>query len=1496
MYTHFYTFVQKLFIAFTLFLTLNLTAQTTTSCAKYEVVSTNNNCGCPSDIFRPYGLFMEANNACGLEFYKPDTVIFEIRNDSTAAIRGVFRTFDGWRPVRVDISLAKLPTSTPRLDLCLANGSPSTSAWRYFGAMSGTIQFDSAAPLSISLRGANFQVGIGANGQNTDLFGGSGFFTLSNGQRGGFGFTLTNPTAGTCLLTDPCQADATPPAFSLCPLNINLTTSGTSAVATWTAPTATDNCTTPSVTSNFSSGATFPIGTTSVIYTARDAANNTAQCQFNVVVRALDPCLNDITPPVFANCPQNINLSTSGTSAVATWTAPTATDNCTTSPSVTSSFSSGDAFPVGTTTVVYTASDRANNTATCRFNVVVTRLDPCQNDVTPPVFVTCPPNITLTTAATNAVATWTAPTVTDNCAVFEISSTYPSGTAFPVGSTTVVYTANDRANNTAQCRFNVLVTRLDPCLNDVIAPVFSNCPTNISVTTTGANATATWTAPTATDNCTTPSVTSNFASGASFPVGTTAVIYTARDVANNSAQCRFDVTVTRLDPCQNDVTAPVFSNCPQNINVTTGGTSANVTWTAPTVTDNCTTPSVTSNYASGSSFSTGSTTIIYTARDAAGNTTQCRFIITVTYANPCIGDTVPPVIVNCPQNITVSTIGTNAVATWGTPSVTDNCAPFTISSTYPSGTAFPIGTTTVTYTASDVANNTSQCRFTVTVTRIDPCQNDVTAPVFSNCPQNINLSISGTSVVATWTAPTATDNCTTASVTSNISSGSTFLIGTTTVIYTARDAAGNTSQCRFNVVVTKRTTTTAGTCTSYAVENTNDICGCPASQWTPYGLFIERGGGCGEYYKADKVDFQINGDSSARLVGLFRTNTWRPVWLDIQWAKSDEKAPRFSTCANDTAASQNWRYFGTAQGNIQFDEEHPLSITNNGLLQVGMSANGQNRDFFGASGRITIGDGRAGSINIVLNSPISSTCSLACVNDSVAPKILNCPKNITQLVVRTPVAVTWPAPSVRDDCSSPTLSTTHLPGALFGEGETNVIYTARDVNGNQGTCSFKVTINKVAPGSLCSTYDVSNTNDICGCSASQWKPYALRIGAGNCGEYYKTDSVVLHVNGDSTAQLQGRFRSDTWQPVIVEVTFAKTSEKAARYELCQSSNSNAVDWQYFGAMSGTIRVGDAPAVAIQASSLLQIGKGANGQNPNIPGGSVRFTLANGTSASFNMVLENYQQFTCPNFDPCTVDVLKPTFNNCPSDTIIETALSSAVVRWTEPTATDNCTTPSVTSNFVSGATFPLGATAVTYTAKDVAGNSNTCRFTVAVKYVSPCAVDAVPPVIANCPSDITVLATGITTIVSWTPPSATDNCSTPSLASNFPPGLPFNIGTTIIIYTARDMTGNRSQCHFKISVFTTATTDPNAPISEIKVGPNPATQQITIHLQSQITDEIRLDISNALGQTLLQQKADVKTGENHFPIDISSLTKGIYYLTVRNAQSHSSKTVRFMKI
>jgi uncharacterized protein (DUF2141 family) len=170
---------------------------------------------------------------------------------------------------------------------------------------------------------------------------------------------------------------------------------------------------------------------------------------------------------------------------------------------------------------------------------------PCDTDTTPPVLSTCPADILIKTRGTTATITWTEPTATDNCGTVVMSSTSVSGSQFPVGTTTVTYTATDAKGNKATCSFVVNVVKIITCDVDTQAPIFYDCPTDISVVTTGTTAVVLWDHPAVGDNCGIPTITYNFEPGMSFPVGVTTVTYKAVDAKGNTSYCSFKVTVTK---------------------------------------------------------------------------------------------------------------------------------------------------------------------------------------------------------------------------------------------------------------------------------------------------------------------------------------------------------------------------------------------------------------------------------------------------------------------------------------------------------------------------------------------------------------------------------------------------------------------------------------------------------------------------------------------------------------------------------------------------------------------------------------------------------------------------------------------------------------------------------------------------------------------------------------------------------------------------------------
>ena len=537
-----------------------------------------------------------------------------------------------------------------------------------------------------------------------------------------------------------------------CPANITVsnTAGQCGAIVTWAAPIATDNCPGVTVTSSPASGSFFPVGTTTVTVTARDASNNVKTCTFTVTV-------NDTQLPTIT-CPANIVVvNTQGQcGAIVVYPGPQAADNC---PgfTVTSTPASGSFFPVGTTTVTCTVTDASGNTATCTFTIRV-------NDTELPT-VTCPANITVNNTAgqCGAVVNFT-PTATDNCPGVTITSSPASGSFFPVGLTTVTVTATDASGNIKTCQFTVRV-------NDTQAPVIT-CPANITVGNTAGQCGAVVTyAATATDNCPGVTVVLSPASGTFFPVGTTTVTATATDAAGNTATCTFTVRV-------NDTQLPTIV-CPANIVVanTTNQCGAIVTYPAPTFTDNCPGGTVTSSPASGTFFAVGTTTVTCTATDAAGNVSTCTFTVRV-------NDTQLPVI-TCPADIIVNPpVGTCTAVVTYTATVTDNCpgAAITVISGLPSGSTFPTGVTTVVLQATDASGNTATCSFTVTV-------NDAQLPVITTQPlprsacvnDNVTFTVVSTNAVSyqwqlstngggTWTNLTNTapySNVTTAAMTVN---------------------------------------------------------------------------------------------------------------------------------------------------------------------------------------------------------------------------------------------------------------------------------------------------------------------------------------------------------------------------------------------------------------------------------------------------------------------------------------------------------------------------------------------------------------------------------------------------------------------------------------------------------------------------------------------------------------------------------------------------------
>jgi hypothetical protein len=356
-------------------------------------------------------------------------------------------------------------------------------------------------------------------------------------------------------------------------------------------------------------------------------------------------------------------------------------------------------FPVGVTTVTVWAVEPVTQVPVSG-SFLVTIKDVMAPEITPPADITK----NIDPQQCSAVVSF-APAVTDTCDQNPSVVCSPaSGSTFQKGTSTVNCAATDDFGNSAACSFTVTV-------RDNQAPVFDSCSNIATSAASGQCSAVVSYTRAATDTCDGGrTVTCNPASGSTFQKGVTTVNCAASDTSGNTGQCSFTVTV-------NDTQVPSIT-CPANITTGTDPNrcSANVSFNV-TAGDNCGAVAPVCAPPSGSSFPKGSTTVTCSASDAAGNSSSCSFTVT-------IRDTQPPVIA-CPAAVTAvfsSAGGLSGTVDYPTPVSSDNCAILSVACTPPSGSAFPLGTTTVTCTGTDTSANSATCSFVVNT--FDACLQD----------------------------------------------------------------------------------------------------------------------------------------------------------------------------------------------------------------------------------------------------------------------------------------------------------------------------------------------------------------------------------------------------------------------------------------------------------------------------------------------------------------------------------------------------------------------------------------------------------------------------------------------------------------------------------------------------------------------------------------------------------------------------------------------------
>jgi uncharacterized repeat protein (TIGR01451 family) len=576
---------------------------------------------------------------------------------------------------------------------------------------------------------------------------------------------------------------STPAACTLdCPNDITVSANATQnsqsgAIVTYNAPDPSGDCGTVGTDPNHPSGSFFPVGTTTVTISSTGGGS----CSFNVTV------LNSTAPTI--SCPATINAN-AGADCVATVDpgAPATTGTGVTVEGVRSDGHALDeSYPAGATTITWTATDSFNRSVSCQQAVNV-----ASDDTTAPT-ITAPDNVTVVTGpdanscSVNVEETQLgSPVANDNCGTPHVTRTgVPTGNAFPVGTTTITYTATDGAGHTATATQTVTVIDNTPPIINAPADATYTCPNEVPTANpsqaTGADIFDVNGNPhpgPVSDNCGTPSVivseTRSGAGSAASPLVITRT-FTATDAAGNSASAAQTITVIDTTPpvitrsgassvtveCHtsfNDPGATASDNCQGSVPVTVSG-SVNV--------------NVPATY-----------TLTYNATDAAGNPAAAvtRTVIVI--------DTTPPVItLNGASDLTVEchTSYTDAGA-----SAADSCGgPVAVS---PSGSVNinAPGNYTLTYTATDPSGNTATATRAVHV-------RDTTPPVITVVGANPFTVEQGSAFVDP--GATANDSCGGPLAVTPSGSVNVNVIGTYTITYTATDPSGNTATATRTVFV-----------------------------------------------------------------------------------------------------------------------------------------------------------------------------------------------------------------------------------------------------------------------------------------------------------------------------------------------------------------------------------------------------------------------------------------------------------------------------------------------------------------------------------------------------------------------------------------------------------------------------------------------------------------------------------------------------------------------
>ena len=411
----------------------------------------------------------------------------------------------------------------------------------------------------------------------------------------------------------------------------------------------------------------FPFGSTTITWTAIDDSGNVSiDTQIVTIV--------DTTVPEILS-PSDIVVEATAPSVTDVQLGTAIADDIIGVNTVTND--APDSFPLGETTVTWTATDSSGNFATTTQIVSVV-------DTTAPS-ITAPNAIQVEAVSVDNILDIGNPVYDDLVGIASVTNDAPD--SFPLGETTVTWTATDSSGNFATTTQIVSVV-------DTTAPSIT-APNTIQVEATGIEGNlADVGTPTTSDSVEIISVTNDAPD--SFPLGETIVRWTATDSSGNFAIAIQKVSVV-------DTSAPSIT-APNAIQVEATGAEGNlVDIGQASGFDFVEIISITND--APDSFPLGETTITWTATDSSGNFATTTQIVSVV-------DTTSPTL-TIPENIIVDSFTLEKLVEIGEAQADDISGISSLTNDAPE--TFPLGNTIVTWNVIDQFGNSASLEQTVSV-------------------------------------------------------------------------------------------------------------------------------------------------------------------------------------------------------------------------------------------------------------------------------------------------------------------------------------------------------------------------------------------------------------------------------------------------------------------------------------------------------------------------------------------------------------------------------------------------------------------------------------------------------------------------------------------------------------------------------------------------------------------------------------------------------------